>query len=110
MTDPSAFNTPIRHDEDVALHEELINRLRQHGIALDFDAATTGELADLLSAVDSFEDAVEEAGGDLFVDSPDSSEPERPDFVLPHPHEHERVGTYTRRVTEATRRLGQRPG
>ena len=108
MTDPSPFNTPIRREEDVALCQKLVSRLRQHGITLELDTVMAGELADLLTAVDDFEDAVERAGGDLFVDSPDSSEPERPDLVLPHPHMHERVDTYTKRVIEATRRLEQR--
>ena len=63
-------------------------------------------MADLLSAIDEFEAAVERAGGDPMVDSPDSSEPERPEFVLPHPHDDESVATYIRRVNSAIERLG----
>ena len=107
-TDPSDFDTPIRHHERAALHEELLNRLRQHGIFEFGDGEPDAALADLLSAIDQFESAVELAGGDLFVDSPDSSEPERPDFVLPHPHQDERAHSYLRRVREATARVQEK--
>lgn len=109
--DPGAFDTPIRRAQSEALHQELMSRLRQHGVTAFGDGENDAMLADLLSAIDAFEAAVAHAGGDLFVDSPDSSEPERPEFVLPHPHEDERAHTYLRRVREATervRRMGDR--
>lgn len=106
--DPADFDTPIRRDERVALHAELLNRLRQHGVTDFGDGEDDAVLADLLSAIDDFESAVEHAGGDLFVDSPDSSEPERPDFVLPHAHADERAHTYLRRVREAAARVRER--
>ena len=77
-------------------------------MSFQFRDPNDSSLADLLSAIEDFERAVEDAGGDLFVDSPDSSEPERPDFVIPRPREDDRVESYIKRVTDATRRLRSR--
>ena len=107
MPEQSDFDDSIRRDERASLHTELIARLDQKGVQ-PAAGASDAELADLLSAIDAFETAVENAGGDLMVDSPSSSEPERPEFVLPHPHDEESVATYTRRVQAATARLGKR--
>jgi hypothetical protein len=109
MPEQSDFDDSIRREESAALHEELLARLDQKGVQAA-EGASDAELADLLSAIDEFEAAVEKAGGDLMVDSPDSSEPERPEFVLPHPHDDESVATYTRRVRTATARLGPMGG
>jgi hypothetical protein len=106
MPEESDFDDSIRREERDSLHSELIARLNQKGVE-PAAGASVGELADLLSAIDEFEAAVEKAGGDLMVDSPDSSEPERPDFVLPHPHDDETVSAYTKRVQTAASRLGR---
>lgn len=103
--DDSLFDNSIRREERSALHAELVRRLAQHGVTFPFRGTDDATLADLLSAVEGFERAVSDAGGDLFIDAPDSSEPERPEFVIPHPHTDERVETYIRRVSDATRRL-----
>jgi len=108
MTGSSSFDNSIRQEERSSLHTELLRRLQQHGVTLAVRNADDAALADLLSAIDAFEAAVDAAGGDLFVDSLDSSEPERPDFVLPHPADDERIEGYMRRVTDATRRLQNR--
>ncbi len=107
MPEQSDFDDSIRRDERAALHSELLARLDQKGVE-PAAGASDAELADLLSAIDAFETAVENAGGDLMVDSPTSSEPERPEFVLPHPRDDESVATYTKRVNSATARLGNR--
>jgi hypothetical protein len=104
MPEQSDFDDSIRRDERAALHSELLARLDQKGL-VSVGEGSDAELADLLSAIDAFEAAVEEAGGDPMVDSPDSSEPERPDFVLPHQRDDESVATYTGRVQAATARL-----
>ena len=109
MPEQSDFDDSIRREEQASLHEELIGRLGQKGVQAA-DGASDAELADLLTAIDEFETAVERAGGDLMVDSPDSSEPERPEFVLPHPHDDESAATYIRRVKTATARLGPMAG
>jgi hypothetical protein len=106
MTDSSAFDNSIRREEQSALHTEIVRRLAQHGVHFPIrSAASDASLADLLSAVEEFERTVEEKGGDLFVDSPDSSEPDNPELVLPKPTDDDGVESYIRRVTNATRRL-----
>ncbi|MEO8946117.1 MAG: hypothetical protein ABI338_06420 [Gemmatimonadaceae bacterium] len=109
MPEQSDFDDSIRRDERTALHSELIARLDQKGVPIVAEASDA-EMADLLSAIDEFEAAVENAGGDLMVDSPTSSEPERPESVLPHPHDDESAATYIKRVKTATTRLQRRPG
>lgn len=109
MPEQSDFDDSIRREEEASLHEELIARLDQKGVHT-VEGSSDSDLADLLTAIDEFEAAVERAGGDLMVDSPDSSEPERPEFVLPHPHDDESAATYTRRVRTATTRLGPMAG
>jgi hypothetical protein len=108
MNNPSAFDNSIRREGQSALHTELLRRLEQHGVTLDTRGAGDSTLADLLSAVEGFERAVEDAGGDLFVDSPESSQPERPEFVIPQPAADDTAEQYLRRITDATRRLQSR--
>jgi hypothetical protein len=104
MADESDFDDSIRREERESLREEMLARLEQKGVQLRA-LATDAELADLLSVIDQFEAAVESAGGDLMVDSPDSSEPERPDWVLPHPHDDESTAIYIGRVQSAIARI-----
>ena len=105
MAEQAEFNDSIREQEREALHEELVSRLHQKGLMLSGDASDA-DLADLLSAIEQFEAAVEKAGGDLFVDSLQSSQPERPEWVLPRMRDDETVRDYMNRVNEATARLG----
>ena len=105
MAEQADFNDSIREQEREALHDELVSRLHQKGLMLSGDAPDA-DLADLLSAIEQFEAAVEKAGGDLFVDSLQSSQPERPEWVLPRMRDDETVRDYTNRVNEATARLG----
>lgn len=104
MAEQADFNDSIREQEREALHEELVSRLHQKGLMLSGDASDA-ELADLLSAIEQFEAAVVKAGGDLFVDSLQSSQPERQEWVLPHMRDDESVRGYTKRVEEATARV-----
>lgn len=88
---------------------ELRSRVAQKGVELD---GTEGpeELDDLLTAIDRFEAAVEDQGGDLMVNQPQSSPPENPGFVLPHRKRGEKVTAYTNRVQVAAEAVerGQR--
>jgi hypothetical protein len=61
---------------------EVADRLRRRGVLVRNDD-TPEDLADLLSAVERFEAAVEARGGDLFVDDLNSSEPDDIHFALP---------------------------
>ncbi|HET9385365.1 MAG TPA: hypothetical protein VFO67_09470 [Gemmatimonadales bacterium] len=86
------------------LHEvagEVADRLRRRGIPISGDEQPQ-DLADLLSAVELFEAAVEARGGDLMVDDLTSSEPDDPHFVLPSRATDESVRDYTARINEAT--------
>jgi hypothetical protein len=91
------------------LRPELRSRAAQKGIELD---GTEGpeDLDDLLTAVDRFEAAVEDKGGDLMINQPQSSPPENPGFVLPRRKKGEGISGYTSRVQEAAEAVerGQR--
>jgi hypothetical protein len=67
------------------------------------------DLADLLSAVERFEAAVEARGGDLMVDDLNSSEPDDPHFVLPPRAAEESVRDYIARIDEATLQVRSHP-
>src|SRR5215210_2276567 len=73
---------PHRREEREAVAVELSGRLAQKGVDVGSDE-DSGQLADLLSAVEEFERAVETAGGDLYVNSPSSLDPQDERFVLP---------------------------
>ncbi|MBA3645209.1 MAG: hypothetical protein H0W63_03445 [Gemmatimonadaceae bacterium] len=99
---------PNRRLQDT-ITPELRGRVHQKGVELD---GTEGaeDLDDLLIAIDRFEAAVEEKGGDLMVNMPHSSPPENPGFVLPHRKAGEAIGGYVGRVEQAAEAVerGQR--
>lgn len=80
---------------------EVADRLRRRGVTLD-GKEQPAELADLLSAVERFEAAVEAQGGDLMVDDLKSSRPDDRHFVLPRRNAAEAVRAYIVRIDEAT--------
>jgi hypothetical protein len=91
---------PHRSEERKSAGVELAGRLLQKGIDVNEDE-DPGLLADLLSAVEKFEAAVEARGGDLFVNTPTSTDPQNPDFVVPARKADENIEGYIRRVNEA---------
>ena len=95
---------PHREEEREAAAMELSGRLAQKGIEVGSDE-DPAQLADLLSAVEEFERAVEKAGGDLFVNSLDSSEPQDPRFVLPRRRDDEPLPKYRERILAAAQSL-----
>src|SRR5919202_3367212 len=84
---------PHRAEEEARAREHNLDVLGQRGVLL-FGNETDDELADLWSAVDRFESVVEARGGDTFTNSPDSSEPDNPAFVLPERKAREAVAAY----------------
>ena len=96
---------PHRREEREAVAVELSGRLSQKGVEVGSDE-DPAQLADLLSAVEEFERAVEGAGGDLYVDSPTSKEPDERRFVLPQRRADEPVSGYTQRITAAAKAIG----
>src|SRR2546428_715422 len=101
-----------RYDEEAeeraAAVAEVAARLRSRGIALT-GAEDPGDLADLLSAVERFEAAVEAHRGDLMVDDLKSSRPDDRHFVVPRRAHGEGARTYIVRLHEATAQLRPPP-
>ncbi len=95
---------PHRHEEIAGAAVEVAGRLLQKGIDVSSEA-DPAELADLLSAVERFEAAVINRGGDLMVNMPDSTDPQDPAFVLPARRADESVTGYTRHISEAAAML-----
>ena len=83
---------------------EITGRLFQKGIDVSSDE-DPALLADLLTAVEKFEAAVEGRGGDLMVNSPDSSDPQNPEFVVPAQKTDEKLEGYIRRINDAADEL-----
>lgn len=87
---------------------EVSDRLRRRGVALT-GAERSDDLADLLSAVERFEKAVEAHGGDLMVDDLKSPQPDDRHFVLPRREHGEPIRAYVIRIDEATTGLRRHP-
>src|SRR6266705_2160074 len=94
-------------DED-RVAAEVADRLRRRGIAVT-GAERTDDLADLLSAVERFESAVEAHGGDLMVDDLKSPQPDDRHFVLPRREHGESIRLYITRIDAATSGLRKHP-
>src|SRR2546425_5725122 len=101
-----------RYDEEAeeraAAVAEVAARLRSRGIAVT-GAEGPEELADLLSAVERFEAAVEAHGGDLMVDDLKSAEPDDRPLVGPRRAPGEAGRKYLGRIDEATAQLRRHP-
>ena len=95
-----------RERADVAA--EISDRLRSRGVALT-GAERPDDLADLLSAVERFEKAVEAHGGDLMVDDLKSPKPDDRHFVLPRRAHGDTIRAYVVRIDEATAGLHRHP-
>jgi hypothetical protein len=95
---------PHRQQErqDAAL--ETSGRLRQKGVLLTGREASA-ELDDMLTAVERFEAAVIARGGDSFVNTPFSDQPEDPRFVIPQRLAGEDAEAYAARINDAAARL-----
>ncbi len=95
---------PHRREERDAARIELAGRVRQKGVLID-GSETPAQLDDLLSAIDRFEAAVIARGGDLMVNTPTSSQPEDPRFVIPRREPGEDVDIYAGLILAAAARL-----
>jgi hypothetical protein len=95
---------PHRREERAAAGVEFAGRIRQKGVLLT-GAETSAQLDDLSTAIDRFEAAVVARGGDLFVNSPSSDQPESPEFVIPRRVPGEDAEAYASRINEAAERL-----
>lgn len=95
-------------EERTAAAAEVADRLRRRGIAVT-GAERPGDLADLLSAVERFEAAVESHGGDLMMDDLKSTQPDDRHFVVPRRERGESVRAYIGKIDAATGGLRQHP-
>jgi hypothetical protein len=95
---------PHRDEEQERAREHTVDLLARRGVLL-FGDETDDDLAELWSAVDRFESVVEARGGDTMTNSPDSSEPDNPAFVLPERNAREAAGDYTQRILAAATEL-----
>jgi hypothetical protein len=96
---------PHRREERASAAKEIAGRLSQKGVEVSSDE-DPALLADLLSAVERFEYAVEMQGGDLMVNTPTSRDPQNPEFVVPTRNADEDIESYIGRVEEAADKLG----
>lgn len=99
---------PKPDDERAGVVAEVTDRLRHRGIVVGA-ADGPADLADLLSAVEEFELAVEAHGGDLMVDDLKSARPDDRHFVLPRRAHAEPIRAYIGRISAATGTLRKHP-
>lgn len=99
---------PHREEERAAASRETTARLHSRGIEIS-SHEDSEELADLLSAVERFEERVEALGGDLMVDDLNSSEPDDPHFVVPQRAPGESLRSYIGRIDAAAASLRDHP-
>ena len=82
----------------------MSGRILQKGVDVSADE-DPALLADLLSAIERFENAVINRGGDLMVNMPGTKDPQDPAFVLPARRDDESIAAYIRHIDEATAML-----
>jgi hypothetical protein len=91
--------------------EELTNRLRTRGIDVS-DTDTPDDISQIADAVEEFETAVEEHGGDLMVDEPPlgtaGAQPDDRQFLLPTRAADESVSRFLQRLRDATAAIRER--
>jgi hypothetical protein len=95
---------PHRREERKAAAEELAGRIRTKGIHVRGNESAA-DLDDILTAIDEFERAVIARGGDLMNNSPDSTDPTNPEYVLPQRKAGESVRDYVGRLRKARAEL-----
>ncbi|HEY1951926.1 MAG TPA: hypothetical protein VGG76_03890 [Gemmatimonadaceae bacterium] len=95
---------PHRRQERDGAALENAGRLGQRGVLLT-GRESSGELDDLMTAVERFEAAVVARGGDLFVNTPFSDQPEDPHFVIPQRVAGEDAEAYAARINQAAQQL-----
>lgn len=97
---------PDRDVERDRVSAAVAATLRARGVELT-GRESSAQLADILSAVERFEAAVSEIGGDRMVNDPESPQPEDAAFVLPQRAADESPGQYSDRLLRAARRLAR---
>jgi hypothetical protein len=98
---------PLRDEQRQHIRDELEAWLRHRYVPL-FGTETDEDVLSIVNALERFEAAVIAAGGDLMIHSPESSEPEHPEYVIPRRRDDEAVDAYVARVHFAADRVGAR--
>lgn len=96
---------PGREQERRNVSSSVATTLKARGVDLTGDESSE-QLVEMLDAVERFEAAVSEAGGDSMINDPDSSDPQEEAFVLPRRAADESPYEYADRVQRAARRIG----
>ena len=97
----------LRDEQRRHVRDELEAWLRHRYVPLS-GAETDDEVLSMVNAIERFEGAVMAAGGDLMVDSIESSEPEHPEFIVPRRRDDETPDAYVARVHFAADRVSAR--
>lgn len=95
---------PRRADERRRTREELEARLRERRIPLTGDESDE-EVLLILNAVETFEGRLAQLGEDSFVNTPESSQPDDAELVLPKRTDDEPAAVYAARIVAAAERL-----
>ena len=96
---------PRRTEERAHARAEFASRLRERSIPL-FGDESDEDVVSIVNAVEEFEARVSQLGGDTFVNTLESSEPDDERLVLPARRDDESAGSYTARIRRAAADLG----
>lgn len=91
---------PHRDEDRQRAADVAYSQLRQHGVDVTGDEDPDA-LADILSAVERFENVVAMIGADSMVNAPQSDQPDDRRLVIPARLDGEAPETYARRVRSA---------
>ena len=111
MSDPRgrdvAGDTPSSRDALERAEDNVETQLEKRGVLL-FGSESDEELLDLLNAAERFDAARATAGGDSMTNTPESSPPDDPAFVIPLRRDDEPAAAYARRVRAAADAIRRR--
>ena len=94
-------DSPARAEERNGVRDELEGRLMRSGVLLS-GSESDEQIVAIADAVEAFEAARSAAGGDSMINTPESSPPEDPLFVLPRRRDDEPVEQYVIRLRDAS--------
>lgn len=97
---------PDREQERLSASSSVAATLRARGVDIS-GGESSEQLVEMLDAVERFEAAVSEAGGDRMINDADSSSPQEEAFVLPRRAADESPYEYADRVQRAARRIAR---
>ena len=95
---------PHRAEERRRTRQELEARLRERRIELAGDESDEDVML-IVNAVEAFEARLAQLGEDSFVNTPESSEPDDRDLVVPRRLADEAAPSYAARIVAAAERL-----